>query len=177
MSLYPEWELAHHTNKATERGGCRVIWLTTRDGDPAAFQLYARHYSFRDYADGRRHNTSNPNRKLFAGPGGKMVLVTLAYDALFVWRKFKDDSGQVGINCAVFRNESNYLASEMIREAEMLAWNRWKGERLYTYVNPRAIKSSNPGYCFIRAGWRKCGKTKGGLIIVEKLPSGEEVGE
>jgi hypothetical protein len=29
-------------------------------------------------------------------------------DALFVWRKFIDDSGQQGVNCAVFRNESRH---------------------------------------------------------------------
>jgi hypothetical protein len=24
------------------------------------------------------------------------------------------------------------------------------------------VKSSNPGYCFLRAGWTRCGETKGG---------------
>jgi len=46
---------------------------------------------------------------------------------------------------------------------------KWPGERLYTYVNSHKIRSTNPGYCFLRAGWRKCGMTKGGLIILEKL--------
>ena len=42
----------------------------------------------------------------------------------------------------------------------MWAWKRWPGERLYTYVDPKKIKSTNPGYCFKVCGWRKCGVTK-----------------
>lgn len=49
-----------------------------------------------------------------------------------------------------------------------LAWQKWPGERLYTYVNGGKVRSSNPGYCFLVAGWRKCGVTKDkGLIILE----------
>jgi hypothetical protein len=138
-------------------------WLATKDGDPAAFALLKRHYSYRKYRDNRP-------RTIFVGPGEKMVLVTEQYDALFVWRKFISDDGQEGVNCAVFRNESQLLASDLIREAVSLAWQRWPGQRLYTYVNPRRIKSTNPGYCFKRAGWKECGRTKKGLVILEVLP-------
>jgi hypothetical protein len=104
-----------------------------------------------------------------------MVLLTQQADALFVWRKFIDRSGQRGVNCAVFRNESPHLSSELILEAEELAWNRWPGERLYTYVNPLGITSANPGYCFKRAGWGWCGLTKKKkLVILEKLPLARE---
>ena len=102
--------------------------------------------------------------------GEKMVLLTLACDALFVWRKFVSMDEQDGVNCAVFRNESGALSSDLIREAVGLAWARWPGERLYTYVNPAKVKSTNPGYCFQMAGWRKCGLTKGGLVVLELLP-------
>ena len=47
-----------------------------------------------------------------------MVLINQEATALFVWRKFIDKSGQQGINCAVFRNESGCLSSELIIEAE-----------------------------------------------------------
>jgi len=30
-------------------------------------------------------------------------------------------------------------------------------------INPRRVKSTNPGYCFLVAGWRRCGQTAGGL--------------
>jgi hypothetical protein len=141
-------------------------WYEYRDGNRKALELYERHYSAHKYADGRE-------RKLFAGPGYKLVLMTEKTDALFVWRKFIDDSGQQGINCAVFRNESSFLASELILEAMAIAWHRWPGERFYTYVDPKEIKSTNPGCCFKKAGWTFCGKTKGGLSIFEIMPSAD----
>src|SRR3990172_7654561 len=98
-----------------------------------------------------------------------MLLLTLNCDALFAWRKFIDMSGQVGINCSVFRNESPILSSTLILEAERHAWARWPGQRLYTYVKAAAIRSTNPGYCYQIAGWSKCGKTKSGLLILEKV--------
>ena len=130
-------------------------WIPVKDGDPRAFDLMRRHYTFQPYTDNRRKNAGYRNRYLIAGPGEKMVLLGVDCQALFVWRKFIDKSGQTGINCAVFRNESDRLSSVLILEAERLAFVRWPGERLYTYVNARAIRSSNPGYCFIKAGWRR----------------------
>jgi hypothetical protein len=44
----------------------------------------------------------------------------------------------------------------------------WVGARHYTKVNPKAVRSRNPGFCFMAAGWRRCGMTKGGLIILER---------
>ena len=59
----------------------------------------------------------------------------------------------------------------MILDAERYAWSRWLGERLYTYVAPWAIRSSNPGYCFQVAGWSRCRTTARGLVELEKLPA------
>ena len=91
--------------------------------------------------------------------------------ALFVWRKFINLDAQDGVNCAIFRNESAYLASDLIKSAMAIAWERWPAQRLYTYVNPRAVASKNPGYCFKLAGWRLCGITKSRkLLILECMP-------
>ena len=141
------------------------LWIPVRDGYPPAKELYDRHYSARRYADGRRP-------KLFVGPGQKMVLMTAEDDALFVWRKFISMDDQRGVNCAVFRNESRHRASDMILDAEDHASRRWPGERAYTYVNPRKVRSENPGYCFKVAGWTRCGTSKGGLLIFEKMLGG-----
>ena len=148
-----------------------MLWLPARDCDPRAYALFSRHYSASNYADGRRCDPSNPTRFSFVGPGEKMVLLTADCRALFVWRKFISRNGQQGINCAVFRNESDILSSRLILEAEQLAWQRWPGERLYTYVDQRKVKSTNPGYCFKVAGWQPCGITKSNkLLILEKFP-------
>jgi hypothetical protein len=135
-----------------------------KDGDATARNIFDGHYSRKRYADGRKP-------LLFVGPGEKMVLVTPCARALFVWRKFISGDGQQGVNCVVFRNEGAGLSSHLIREACEWAWRRWPGERLYTYVNPRKVRSTNPGSCFLAAGWRKCGVTKHNkLLILELLP-------
>lgn len=146
-------------------------WVRVRDGCPEAFAIFQRHYSFYNYADGRRQDKSYRNRRLFVGPGQKLVLLTPDCTGLFVWRKFIDASGQKGVNCAVFRNEGSQRASELIVAAELIAWERWPGSRLYTYVNASKLPSGKrAGFCFEKAGWRRCGVTKGGLLIMEKMP-------
>ena len=137
-------------------------WIIAQDGEPELKALYDRHYSARQYKDGRRHI-------LFIGPGEKLVLATPTRDALWVWRKFKDDSGQIGINCAIFRNESGIRSSDLIREADAIADLCWPSERHYTYVRAEAVASRNPGWCYICAGWKRCGYTKAGLHILERV--------
>lgn len=141
------------------------FWQQIRDGDSTARRMYERHYSSRRYRDGRR-----PRK--FVGPGEYIALSTSDRHALLVWRRFRDASGQHGVNCAVFRNEAPelYQSSELILGAELIAWRRWPMARLYTYVNPRRVRRKrDPGRCFRRAGWRVCGETKSGLLILEKL--------
>lgn len=146
-------------------------WMPIKDGDPRAFAIYKRHYTYKPYRDGRRQLHGYRNRFLIAGPGEVMMLLGVDERALFVWRKFIDDSGQQGVNCAVFRNESEHRASTLIREAVDLAWQRWPGARLYTYVNAAKLSGSLPGFCFLAARWRHCGETAGGLLIFERLPT------
>ena len=138
-------------------------WVVTHDGDDTARGIFDRHYSRYRYADGRRP-------LLFVGPGEKLVLVRHDARALFVWRRFISGDGQAGVNCAVFRNEGAELSSRLIQEADALADARWPGERHYTYVAPKRIRSSNPGFCFKAAGWRRCGETKWNkLVVLERL--------
>jgi hypothetical protein len=144
------------------------LWWLTKDGDRQCLALYERHYSAYQYADGRV-------RKLFCGPGEKIVLRTEAGDALFVWRKFKDDSGQEGINCAVFRNESEHQSSTLIRQADAIADCVWPDSRHYTYVNAARVASSNPGFCFLKAGWQKCGVTKWNRLVILERTNKEQL--
>ena len=147
----------------------RPLWWLTKDGDRDCLAMYERHYSAYRYADGRM-------RRIFCGPGQKVVLRTEPADALFVWRKFRDDcidqrSGerQSGINCAVFRNESSHRSSELICQADAIADCLWPDCRHYTYVRADAVRSTNPGFCFLKAGWKRCGMTKNGLLILERM--------
>lgn len=141
-------------------------WIPVYDGNATAAALYDRHYS--------RSPRARGNLRI-AGPGQKIVLLTPCARALFVWRVFisKDPTAQTGdVNCAIFRNEGAGRASDLIRSAMALAWARWPARRLCTYVNPSKVRSTNPGCCFLRAGWRKCGVTKTRkLLIFEALPA------
>lgn len=112
----------------------------------------------------------------FVGPGDKLVLRTERGDAVFVWRKFVDDcidqrtgQRQEGVNCAIFRNEGKHISSSLIRQADAIADATWTDRRHYTYVDCQKVASSNPGYCFLKAGWRRCGHTKSGLLVLERV--------
>lgn len=144
-----------------------AVWIPVRDGNHTARTIFDRHYSRQRYRDGRE-----PMQ--FVGPGFKVVLLTPCARGLFVWRKFIDScidtrtgKPQAGINCSVFRNEGAGLSSDLIRAADAIAFSKWPGERHYTYVDSRRVRSANPGYCFLQAGWQRCGMTKGGLHILE----------
>lgn len=166
-------------------------WVPIKDADPRAIALYRRHYS----ADLSKHHHSG-----ISGPGERMVMLTTAGNALWVWRlvlppeklisqSIRPDKrrqrkglqlgekassyfgGQEGVMCSVFRNEGPILSSLLIKEAMALAWQRWPGMRLFTYVWDARVRSVNPGYCFKIAGWSYCGRNKDGrLSILEALP-------
>ncbi len=134
-------------------------WFAVKDGDPRAVAIYERHYSCAHPKNRRIDHI----RYGFSGKGESMVLLTQACDALFCWRVVVGE----GVQCSVFRNEGEVLSSLLIQEADELAWQRWPGQRLYTYVNPAKVHGD--GACFKHAGWCKCGRTKGRLIILELL--------
>ena len=139
-------------------------WIEVKDGNVTGMSIFRRHYS----ATNRK-----PKVYQFVGPGEKMVLLTPDAKALFVWRKFISDAGENGVNCAVFRNEGSSAgqSSALILAAKTLAWLRWPGERLYTYVDAAKVRHKrDPGRCFVRAGFRHCGVSKSGKLILEALP-------
>lgn len=137
-------------------------WVQVWDGNSTAAAIYDRHYS---------RNPKSRGDPRIAGPGEKIVLLTPCARALFVWRKFISKDQQDGVNCAIFRNEGAGLSSDLIRAAMTIGWARWPGVRFYTYVNPRRVASANPGFCFMAAGWRRCGVTKTRkLLVFEATP-------
>ncbi len=64
-------------------------------------------------------------------------------------------NGLDGWTCTIFRNESSDLSSDLIRAAEAELVQRFDcgPSGFLTYVWDKKIRSSNPGYCFKRAGW------------------------
>ena len=120
----------------------------------------------------RHYSRRTVGARQFAYSGRKLVLRDAAGLVLFVWM-YPDETmrmdGQVGYNCAMFRNESARRSSDIILEAESMAVEKWGPNRMYTYVDPSKIASRNPGYCFKRAGWRFVRLSAGGKHLLEKM--------
>lgn len=141
-------------------------WFRTTRRDPSAIALFHRHYSCE--RPKATHRTSG-----ISGPGSSLTLIDAAGLDLFLWKieRFRLDV-QTGVECTVFHKESDLLlASDMIRQADALAWCQWPLQRRhFTFVDRRKVGSVNPGYCFKMAGWRPCGKSAGGLDVLEVYP-------
>jgi hypothetical protein len=142
-------------------------WIRVSKRHPVAVSLYSRHYS------STNKEVSVWLRYGITQPGESMTLLLDDETALFVWVKPRyTRSGETGVNCAVFRNECpDHSSSKLIVLACEIALTRWPGERLYTYVDETKISSTNPGFCFIKAGWRRLPyRTKAkNLVVLEYI--------
>jgi len=131
------------------------IWTRTTKFDPHCAALADRHYS--------RRTVGSPQ---FMPPGQTLVLK--APEAVWGWWRPHPDAGITPMNgldgwtCTIFRNESSVLSSEMVWDAERALLEEY-GEvgpdGLLTYVWDRKVASSNPGFCFKKAGWRAAGRS------------------
>jgi hypothetical protein len=141
-------------------------WFRTHAADPVGLALFERHYSAHRYRDGRVGRQFGP-------PGEKTTLITAEGDAVWLWHNALRPrlDGQQGVMCSLFRNEGNVRSSLLIREAMDVAWVRWPGARLFTYVDAGKVRSANPGCCFKKAGWRRCGVSASGKIRLEACPA------
>jgi len=142
-------------------------WRLSHRFDPIAAKIADRHY-----------NRRKPGSPQFVPPGRCMVLLTPDADALWVssWpfaEYVKHDWAGAWI-CSCFRNESNILSSDLITEA--VAATKWFwGEPpelgMVTFINTDKVRKKRDwGRCYLKAGWEKCGRTKGGLIALQILP-------
>ena len=128
-------------------------------GDAGVRALAQRHYSVKRGGDS------------WWSPAKTLCLTNIDRTILFVWQRplpeYRRDR-QIGYNCTLFRNEDSRLSSDIILEAERIVSEAWGLSRAYTYVDPGKVRSSNPGYCYLKAGWQKCGSSKSGKILLEK---------
>ncbi len=142
-----------------------VYWIISHDMNLIAQKLADRHYS----------RKTPGSKKGFVGLGEKLVLISPDGKALFAWLR-SDPALRAdhidGVNCTIFRNESPVLSSKLIIEAEKFAHERWPDLKLFTYVSKEKVKSKNPGWCFMKAGWKLVEENKSGklkLFIKEAL--------
>lgn len=134
------------------------FWYRVPECNLGAGWLAARHYS---------HNREEKDwRKPILPPGEKLLLLTEWSDAVigFVRQRFRRDNRR-GIYCSIFRNESEILSSDLIKDAVPIVQNKWGDQPVFTFVDPTAVRSQNPGSCFRHAGWKRDGQTAKGLIV------------
>lgn len=144
------------------------LWLRSWRADPRGAALADRHYSR------RRHGSAQ-----FVPPGRCLVLITPCERAVWVthwpFREFVRHEWAGAWICSLFRNEGAGLSSELIRAAVRETIERygevpWRG--MVTFVAPAKVRSTNPGYCFLRAGFVHVGRTKDqGHVALKLHPS------
>lgn len=141
-----------------------MIWRSGNKASPLGAALADRHYS--------RRKVGSPQ---FMPPGETIVLISNCGRAVWGWWRPHPDSGLQSMNgldgwtCTIFRNEGAGLSSTLILEAELALQDSGRGcgpDGMLTYVDPRKIASTNPGACFIAAGWKKRGRSKDGRKIL-----------
>lgn len=137
------------------------LWQQTKKTDTACVALADRHYS-----------RVTVGASQFTRPGENLVFRTADGTAVWVtWRsKFprKDGFGNAW-EVTIFRNESETTSSLLIKEAiekTMEIWGPLPSDGMITYVSPTKVLSENPGYSFLRAGFKRLKErsTKGLLI-------------
>jgi hypothetical protein len=150
----------------------------TDSGQPWALSHRAEHEA-RLIAD-RHYNRQKVGSPQFVPPGRCLVLRTPDAPCLWVtswpFAEFvKHEWAGAWVN-SCFRNEApeRYLSSHLIRAAVAATVARWPDVPelgMVTFIDRGKTKpKKDPGYCYIKAGFVPCGKTKGGLTAVQLLP-------
>lgn len=142
-------------------------WLLSDRGDPKATRIADRHY-----------NRQKPGTSQFVPPGRCLVLLTADADALWItsypFAEYVKHQWAGAWVCSAFRNESPLLSSQLIREA--VAITRWRWPEIpslgmITFVDASKVKHKrDPGRCYLKAGFKKVGYTKGGLVALQLAP-------
>lgn len=145
-----------------------MIWELSHRADPRAVALADRHYS-----------RQKPGTPQFVPPGRCLVLYAKTATGEAVWvtswpfAQYVKHAWAGAWVCSIFRNEGAGLSSTMISEA-VAATRAFFGAPpalgIITFVLPSAIRSTNPGACYKRAGWKRVGAAKDGKPCLQQLP-------
>jgi hypothetical protein len=143
-----------------------MVWTISYRADPLAVGIADRHY-----------NRQKPGTPQFVPPGRCLVL--LSDQAVWVtsWpfpEYVKHAWPGAWINSSFRREGGSMIASEMILQA--VAATRWHFREspslgMVTFVDGSKVRRKrDPGRCYLRAGFKAVGETKGGLLAFQMLP-------
>lgn len=133
-------------------------WRLSWRACPRARRLADRHYP--------RQSPGHPD---FVPPGRCLVLLTGDGSAVWVtsWPEFAQHAWAGAWVNSLFRNEGDYLSSDLIRHA--VAHTRWTWPvvpdlGIVSFVNADLVRRKrDPGRCYRKAGFKHVGFTKSGL--------------
>lgn len=138
---------------------------------------------------GPHYSRRTPGSCTFTGVGQEIVMVSSCGRAVWACVRQKTPSargtgssrGRAGVEDVrarfvfrnmMFRNLGAGLSSELIAKAVVLTLVAWcdrygsaPEERLRTEVDVRAVRSTNPGCCYLKAGWERGAVRRGKLIL------------
>ena len=131
----------------------------------------------------RHYNRQKPGTPQFVPPGRCLVLLENSAQALWVtsWpfaEYVKHAWPGAWVN-SLFRREGGIEASEMILQAIAHTLHQWPQPPelgMVSFVDPKKVKPTmrrgKPiyGYCYLKAGFKHVGYTKGGLWTWQMLP-------
>lgn len=148
-------------------------WWYSNRYDPRACLLADRHYN--------RQKLGSPQ---FVPPGRCFVLVSECGKAVWVtsWpfaQYVKHAWAGAWVN-SIFRNEGAGLSSDLIRQAiaaTVAEWPEVPDLGIITFVDAGKVKHKrDPGRCYLKAGFKPAGKTKGGLLAfqLKDMPQAEQ---
>jgi hypothetical protein len=145
-----------------------MMWHKSHRADPEVAPLADRHYN--------RQKIGSPQ---FAPPGRCLVLKTQPLDAFWItswpYAQYTKHAWAGAWVCSAFRNEGKLLSSLLIRQAVAASrfyWNETPDLGMITFVNCDKVKKKRDfGRCYLKAGFKHVGFTKGGLMAFQLLPS------
>ena len=144
-----------------------MIWRLSHRADRPALALADRHYN--------RQKIGSPQ---FVPPGRCFGLVSDCGRAVWTtsWpfaEYVKHAWAGAWIN-SIFRNEGAGLSSDLITQAVAATRAFWADTPplgMVTFVDAEKVKHKrDPGRCYLKAGFRNVGHTKGGLVALQLLP-------
>lgn len=127
----------------------------------------------------RHYNRQKVGTPQFVPPGRCLVLRSTDGQALWVtsWpfaEYVRHAWAGAWVNSCFRREGGEHLASDMIRAAVAATRYKWPDvpeSGMVTFVDASKVRRKrDPGRCYVHAGFRRVGFTKGGLVALQLLP-------
>lgn len=141
-------------------------WRESWRGDPAGAAIADRHY-----------NRQKIGAAQFVPPGRCLVLragTTALWVTSWPFAEYVQHAWAGAWVNSMFRNEGEHLSSNLIRAAVAHTRAHWPDVPdigMVSFVDADKVRHKrDPGRCYVKAGFRLRGATKGGLLAFQMFP-------